>query len=72
MRNTRQFVACPLANNALLWGARGTGKSTLIKAVFNHFIEQGLRLIEVEKAHLVDLPDIVDALDERGERFLLF
>lgn len=72
LRNTRQFVDGQLANNALLWGARGTGKSTLIKAVFNHFVDQGLRLIEVEKAHLVDLPDIVDALDGRHERFLMF
>ena len=72
VRNTRQFVDGQLANNALLWGARGTGKSTLIKAVFNHFIEHGLRLIEVEKAHLVDLPEIVDALEGRKERFLLF
>ena len=55
-----------------VFGANSAGKSTLIKAVFNHFIEQGLRLIEVEKAHLVDLPDIVDALEGRHERFLLF
>jgi predicted AAA+ superfamily ATPase len=72
LRNTRQFIEGRPANNALLWGARGTGKSTLIKAVFNHFVERGLRLIEVEKAHLVDLPDIVDALEGRQERFLLF
>jgi predicted AAA+ superfamily ATPase len=72
VRNTRQFVDGRPANNALLWGARGTGKSTLIKATFNHFIERGLRLIEVEKAHLVDLADIVDAVDGRQERFLLF
>ena len=72
VRNTRQFVDGQPANNALLWGARGTGKSTLIKAVFNAFVDRGLRLIEVEKAHLVDLPDIVDTLDGRRERFLLF
>jgi predicted AAA+ superfamily ATPase len=72
VRNTQQFMRGAPANNVLLWGARGTGKSTLIKAVFNHFIADGLRLIEVEKAHLVDLPDIVDALEGRSERFLLF
>lgn len=72
VRNTLRFIEGNPANNALLWGARGTGKSTLIKAVFNRFIDRGLRLIEVEKAHLVDLPDIVDALEGRRERFLLF
>jgi hypothetical protein len=72
MRNTGQFVQGLPANNVLLWGARGTGKSTLIKGVFNAFVEQGLRLIEVEKEHLVDLVEIVDALDGRDERFLLY
>ena len=72
VRNTRQFMDGRPANNALLWGARGTGKSTLIKAVFNHFAARGLRLIEVEKAHLVDLADIVEVLDGRRERFLIF
>ncbi|HOP17414.1 MAG: ATP-binding protein [Chromatiaceae bacterium] len=72
VRNTEQFVRGRPANNALLWGARGTGKSTLIKAVFNHYVDQGLRLIEVEKDHLVDLVEIVEALDSRRERFLLY
>ena len=72
VRNTEQFVRGKPANNALLWGARGTGKSTLIKAVFNAYVNRGLRLIEVEKEHLVDLPEIVEALDDRQERFLLF
>jgi hypothetical protein len=72
VRNTQQFLNGSPANNALLWGARGTGKSTLIKAVFNAFVEQGLRLIEVEKAHLVDLADIVEVLEGRRERFLIF
>ena len=58
-RNTRQFVEGRTANNALLTGARGTGKSSLVKAVLNKFHRQGLRLIEVEKHDLVDLPDIV-------------
>ena len=72
VRNTEQFVRGRPANNALLWGARGTGKSTLIKAVFNAFVDQGLRLIEVEKEHLVDLVEIVAVLDGRHERFLLY
>ncbi len=72
VRNTEQFVRGRPANNALLWGARGTGKSTLIKAVFNAYVDQGLRLIEVAKEHLIDLPEIVDALGDRQERFVLF
>ena len=71
-QNTRQFVEGRTANNALLTGARGTGKSSLVKAVLNKFHGQGLRLIEVEKHDLVDLPDIVDQVAERPERFLLF
>jgi predicted AAA+ superfamily ATPase len=72
VRNTRQFVAGRPANNVLLWGARGTGKSTLIKAVFNAFAADGLRLVEVEKHRLTDLPEIVDRLRGRSERFLLY
>jgi predicted AAA+ superfamily ATPase len=72
MRNTAQFVQGLPANNVLLWGARGTGKSTLIKAAFNAFIDRGLRLIEVEKEHLVDLVEIVELLEGRRERFLLY
>jgi len=72
MRNTEQFVRGRPANNVLLWGSRGTGKSTLIKAVFNAFTEQGLRLIEVDKAHLTDLADIVAQLHGRPERFLIY
>jgi hypothetical protein len=56
----------------LLWGARGTGKSSLIKALLNEYADQGLRLIEVEKHHLIDLPEIVDAFQNRSERFILF
>ena len=59
-QNTRQFVEGRTANNALLTGARGTGKSSLVKAVLNKFHREGLRLIEVEKHDLIDLPDIVD------------
>jgi uncharacterized protein len=70
--NTRQFVAGRPANNVLLTGARGTGKSSLIKACLNEFAPQGLRLIEVDKADLVDLTDIVDAIAARPERFVVF
>ncbi len=72
LRNTAQFVAGHGANNVLLTGARGTGKSSLIKAVLNEFAPQGLRLIEVDKADLVDLPDIVDLVASRPERFIVF
>ncbi len=72
LRNTEQFVAGRGANNVLLTGARGTGKSSLIKAVLNEFAPQGLRLIEVDKADLVDLPDIVDLVAERAEKFIVF
>ncbi|MFT3664408.1 ATP-binding protein [Piscinibacter sp.] len=72
LRNTRQFVEGHAANNVLLTGARGTGKSSLIKAVLNEFAPRGLRLIEVDKADLVDLPDIVDLVASRPERFIVF
>ena len=72
LRNTEQFVAGRAANNVLLTGARGTGKSSLIKACLNEFAPQGLRLIEVDKADLVDLPDIVDLVAERAERFVVY
>ncbi len=70
--NTRQFVEGRVANNVLLTGARGTGKSSLIKAVLNRFSKQGLRLIEVDKQDLVDLADIVDLVSPRPERFLIY
>ena len=72
LRNTEQFVAGRGANNVLLTGARGTGKSSLIKACLNEFSPQGLRLIEVDKADLVDLQDIVDLVAERPEKFIVF
>ena len=71
-RNTRQFVAGLAANNVLLTGARGTGKSSLVKAVLHQFAAKGLRLIEVEKRDLGDLPDIVDLIYGRPERFILY
>jgi uncharacterized protein len=71
-QNTHQFITGKPANNVLLTGARGTGKSSLIKACLSKFAAQGLRLIEVDKEHLVDLPDIVDLIAERPERFVIF
>jgi predicted AAA+ superfamily ATPase len=72
LRNTKQFVAKLGANNVLLTGARGPGKSSLIKACLNEFADEGLRLIEVDKTDLVDLPDIVDLVADRPERFIVF
>ncbi len=71
-RNTLQFVMGNPANNVLLTGARGTGKSSLIKACLNEYADRGLRLIEVDKADLMDLPDIVDVVSGRPEKFLVF
>ena len=71
-RNTEQFVRGLPANNVLLTGARGTGKSSLIKACLNAYADQGLRLIEVDKADLVDLPDIIDVVSDRPEKFMVF
>ena len=71
-RNTRQFVEGRSANNTLLWGSRGTGKSSLIKALLNEFSGQGLRLIEVEKHDLIDLASIVELIQDRPERFILY
>jgi hypothetical protein len=70
--NTRQFVRGLPANNVLLTGSRGTGKSSLIKACLNAFAPQGLRLIEVDKDDLTDLPDIVELVAGRAERFIVF
>ena len=70
--NTRQFVAGTPANNVLLTGARGTGKSSVVKAVFNKYTAKGLRLIEVEKHDLVDLPDIVERVADLPYRFIVF
>jgi predicted AAA+ superfamily ATPase len=71
-QNTRQFVQGQPANNVLLTGARGTGKSSMVKGLLNKYARDGLRLIEVDKADLVDLPQIVAAIDGRDERFLLY
>ena len=71
-RNTLQFVNGVPANNVLLTGARGTGKSSLIKACLNEYASRGLRLIEVDKADLVDLPDIVDVVSAEKEKFIVY
>ena len=72
VRNTAAFVAGRPANNVLLTGARGTGKSSLVKALLPQFSDEGLRLIEVGREHLADLPEIVDLISTRPERFILF
>ncbi len=72
VRNTEKFLQGLPANHALLWGARGTGKSSLVKALLNRYAVDGLRLIEVEKNDLMYLPEIVEPLYQRPERFVLF
>ncbi len=70
--NTEQFVKSLPANNVLLTGSRGTGKSSLVKACLNQYKDQGLRLVEVDKDDLIDLGDIVEILATRPERFIIF
>jgi len=71
-QNTRQFVAGLPANNVLLTGSRGTGKSSLVKAMLGRYGPQGLRLVEVDKADLVDLPDLSEHLEGDPHRFIVF
>ena len=71
-RNTERFLAGEPSNNTLLWGARGTGKSSLIKALLNRYLQRGLRMIEVDKDDLVNLPEIVDDIAELPWRFVIF
>lgn len=72
IENTERFLDGQPANNALLWGARGTGKSSLVKAVFNAYVDQGLRLIEVDKEDLISLPEIVDDIRDLPQKFIIF
>lgn len=72
VRNTRQFLAGLPANNALLWGPRGTGKSSLIKALLNDYAGAGLRLVEVDRLDLTDLPEIIDRLHDSRGRYVIY
>jgi predicted AAA+ superfamily ATPase len=71
-RNTERFVSGHPANNVLLWGSRGTGKSSLVKALLPAYAEHGLRLVEVDKEELLQLPAVLDRIQDRPERFILF
>lgn len=72
VENTRRFINGESSNHALLWGARGTGKSSLIKALLNEFADQGLRMLQIDKAELGWLPEILDDLEDRPFRFVIF
>lgn len=72
VRNTEQFLCGKPARNALLWGSRGTGKSSLIKALLNEYSDRGLRVIEIDKDDLADLQDIVDGIASLPQRFIIF
>lgn len=71
-RNTERFLQGRPSNNALLWGSRGTGKSSLIRALLNRYYGKGLRVIEVDKDDLVFLPEIVDGIRNLSHRFIIF
>lgn len=71
-RNTLQFLAGLPANNVLLWGAKGTGKSSLIKSLLHEYGELNLRMVEIDRQHLLELPDILELLAPRPEKFILF
>jgi predicted AAA+ superfamily ATPase len=72
VENTRQFLAGYPANNTLLWGTRGTGKSSLIRAMLNNYADRGLRIVQVDKTDLIHLPDIVDCIKRLPYRFIIF
>ena len=72
VNNTERFITGLPANNALLWGARGTGKSSLVKALLNTYKDQGLRIVEVDKHDLIYLPEIVDEIRECSQRFIIY
>jgi len=69
--NTRQFIQGLPANNALLWGSRGTGKSSIVKALLNEYGNQGLRIIQVEKEDLIYIPEIFAAIEDQPYRFIM-
>src|SRR3546814_14045456 len=71
-RNTRQFIDGMPANHALLWGSRGTGKSSLVRALLAEHAQHGLRLIEIERDHLADLPRVVEHNAKLAQRLVLF
>ena len=72
LQNTERFLRGEPCNHVLLWGSRGTGKSSIVKALLNEFTPRGLRVIEVDKDDLQDLPDIVDDIRERSQRFIVY
>ncbi len=72
VENTRQFINGLTANNALLWGPRGTGKSSLIKALLNQYQDDGLRLIEIQRDDMKKLPEICDLIYDQPDKYLLF
>ena len=72
VQNTRQFMSGLPANNVLLWGPRGTGKSSLVKALLNEFLDRGLRLIEVDRHDLTDLPEIIDMIKDLKQHFIIY
>lgn len=72
IQNTERFLAGKPCNHVLLWGSRGTGKSSIVKALLNEYAHKGLRVIEVDKDDLHDLPEIVDDIRDRGQRFIIY
>lgn len=72
VENTRQFLAGYPANNVLLWGTRGTGKSSLVRALLHAYSAQGLRVVQVDKSDLVNFPEIIDLIRNEPYRFIIF
>jgi predicted AAA+ superfamily ATPase len=72
LRNTRQFLRGAPANHVLLWGERGSGKSSIVKALLHRFASEGLRLVQLHRHDLLDLPEVVDRLWDRPEKYILF
>jgi predicted AAA+ superfamily ATPase len=72
IQNTERFLSGAPANHVLLWGSRGTGKSSMVKALLNEYASRSLRVLEVEKSDLVDLPDLVDDLRDRPQKFIVY